>query len=163
MGTSSSASGPATCETRGARVRQRPTCPARASTLRIGHREPVAFALYLKGHAGLTRGELEKGCYSYEVVGSRVYSAGPPERRMRPPHESRITLAGKPEREFEPPIISTSPVGRSKYIQAAAEPTRCARAAGTSRDSRASAQRVRVCQRSRAARPLVANGTRSRR
>ena len=27
----------------------------------------MAFALHLKGHAGLTHGDLEKGCYPYEV------------------------------------------------------------------------------------------------
>ena len=42
-------------------------------------------------------------------------------------------------------------------------PARCARAAGTSRDSRASARPVRGRQRSRAAPPAAANGTRSRR
>jgi hypothetical protein len=42
-------------------------------------------------------------------------------------------------------------------------PVRCARAAGTSHDSRASARPVRGRQRSRAAPPAAANGTRSHR
>ena len=109
----------------------------------------------------------------------------PPERRRR---QSRLVqtraktsatslLANECERDGRDPLscrpapsrdrwsrISPRTSRRLEPLGATSEtPARCARAAGTSRDSRASARPVRGRQRARVAPPAAANGTRSRR